>query len=470
MKIITAALVAICFAIPNASSQGMSDEWHAEKDRSWARTRIDFPQSAYPGHFKDRMLEIDEWAKQNNPELRYNPNKPYIIAQMVQNELDSADRSEKKHLSLSESRKIDERISAVTTNPQASLVLPWSKEKLLMDWLSFVLIFVIFLVIPGLGACIGWAKNAMDRRDYIVRLLLFTLGGSILTAVSEPLAGLAMILFSWMMCVNIGKRLRSMGWPRWSALFAGLPFVPLIVAFWPAKRINASERSKPRDTKTLINNYTEYTEKKDHETFSESDPQKNSAIECNKCLTKQNTMITNEYEVVIPEGNDIGEGYVEMRHNTQYSLYLKNHREVPCDAEVTIDGIRVGTWRVNAHDEIQIERPVHDTGHFTFFKVGTDDAREAGIAKNSNNGLISVLFKPEVAFDDLGLNAAPLSLDGYASGATGLTGESKQRFGNAPSIHHDMARSYTIHLRLVAPREDIRPLLTRSTLIPPPVG
>ncbi|MCX6875949.1 MAG: hypothetical protein NTW21_19395 [Verrucomicrobia bacterium] len=179
------------------------------------------------------------------------------------------------------------------------------------------------------------------------------------------------------------------------------------------------------------------------------------------------TMNTNEFEVIIPEGNNLGNGYVEMRHNTQYSLNLKNHRRVPCDAEVAIDGIHVGTWRIRERDEITVDRPVHDTGRFTFFEVGTEAARAAGIAKNTENGLISVTFKPEK--ECIGLHAAELPDVGHSAGATGLTGESKQRFTIATEIDHDESRFFTIHLRLVARRQDIRPLASRSTPIPPPI-
>jgi len=178
-------------------------------------------------------------------------------------------------------------------------------------------------------------------------------------------------------------------------------------------------------------------------------------------------MKNNEFEIEIPEGKPLENGYVEMRHNTQYSLILKNHRWVPCDAEVVIDGIHVGTWRVESRNEIRIERPVHDTGHFTFFEVGSEEAGKAGIAKNSENGLVSVTFKPKK--EEEGLRAAELPAV-FGAGATGLTGESQQRFRDASKIEHDMARSFTIHLRLVSHKPDIRPLAPRSTPIPPPVG
>jgi hypothetical protein len=180
----------------------------------------------------------------------------------------------------------------------------------------------------------------------------------------------------------------------------------------------------------------------------------------------QANMKTNEFEVVIPEGREIGDGYVGMIHNTPYSLLLRNRLRVRCDAEVVIDGTPVGTWRINGNGEIRIERPVHDTGHFTFFEVGSREAITAGISSKSENGLISVTFKPEQEVK----YSPPILASSPSPGATGLSGESQQRFTDAPAIRHDMARIFTIHIRLVSKTQDIRPLAPRSTPVPPPVG
>lgn len=175
-------------------------------------------------------------------------------------------------------------------------------------------------------------------------------------------------------------------------------------------------------------------------------------------------MKNTEFEVIIPEGKELADGYVGMRHNCQYSILIKNYRSVLCDAEVLIDGIHVGTWRVASRGEIRVDRPVHDTGLFTFFGVDSREAREAGIAPSESNGLISITFKPEK--EQMTLASSPC----YGAGATGLTGESKQRFTNAVAIVPDESRFFTIHLRLVTHLTEIRPLAPRSTPIPPPVG
>lgn len=187
-------------------------------------------------------------------------------------------------------------------------------------------------------------------------------------------------------------------------------------------------------------------------------------------LAPHTEMKTNEFDVVIPEGRELGDGYIQMPHNTRYSLLLKNHRRVCCDADVVIDGTHIGTWRIDASGEIRIERPVHDTGHFTYFEVGSNEARSAGISKNPDNGLISVTFKPEQIQAPACLKSSEDSRRDLSSGATGLTGESQQRFTTAAPISHDRDRIFTIHLRLVSKKSDIRPLAPRSTPVPPPVS
>ena len=71
------------------TAQEMSAEWYRQKNLSWEQTQREYPQSAHPGPFKTRMLEIDAWAKEKDHDLYYNPNKPYLLARMVQDELDA---------------------------------------------------------------------------------------------------------------------------------------------------------------------------------------------------------------------------------------------------------------------------------------------------------------------------------------------------------------------------------------------
>jgi hypothetical protein len=171
------------------------------------------------------------------------------------------------------------------------------------------------------------------------------------------------------------------------------------------------------------------------------------------------------YEVKVPEGRE-SEGYVYLRHNTQYTLLLKNLAHTRCDAEVRIDGREVGAWRVPALKTVIIERPVHDTGRFTFYEVGSREADKAGISESDQLGLLTVVFRPET----LSLRAPPQpSTSGGLAGGTGLSGQSDQKFRDADWIEHDDANAVTIHLRLVGDPDEPRPMFQRETAVPPPV-
>lgn len=108
-------------------------------------------------------------------------------------------------------------------------------------------------------------------------------------------------------------------------------------------------------------------------------------------------MYLNEFSVRVPEGNEKSSGYVEIEHNTQYTIQLRNYRYVRCDATVSVDGKIVGVFRLNANGSLRLERPSHDKGRFTFYKAGTKEASKAGISSIPYNdrGLISVTFVPE---------------------------------------------------------------------------
>ena len=53
-----------------------------------------------------------------------------------------------------------------------------------------------------------------------------------------------------------------------------------------------------------------------------------------------------------------GANYFLMRHGSSYKLKLYNDRSTKCDAEVWIDGEKVGVWRIEAYGSTTIERPV----------------------------------------------------------------------------------------------------------------
>jgi hypothetical protein len=105
-------------------------------------------------------------------------------------------------------------------------------------------------------------------------------------------------------------------------------------------------------------------------------------------------MQINNFSVNIVGGSEDHNGYVQLKHKRQYQLQLTNWNKEKCDAEVHIDGKHVGTFRLDSFVNITLERPVNDTGKFTFYKDGTKEAKSAGLENiaKEDKGLIKVLL------------------------------------------------------------------------------
>ncbi len=200
-------------------------------------------------------------------------------------------------------------------------------------------------------------------------------------------------------------------------------------------------------------------------------------LECRNKKKIGGAMRLGNFSVEIPQGEMLKSGYVAMRHDTKYTVVLSNSGDVRCDAEVEIDGKSVGVWRIQSHDSIVIERPVHDAGCFTFYKIGTREARKAAIVRSDKLGLITVLFKPERKpeipdfddSDDLDFSLSYDNEDGLEAGGTGLSGKSKQEFRSVEPLDYDEAGFVKINLRLVCQTDEPRPLTPASTPVPPPL-
>ena len=209
-------------------------------------------------------------------------------------------------------------------------------------------------------------------------------------------------------------------------------------------------------------------------------------------------MFLNSYSVRVTNGKEVENGYVEMAHGAQYEIVMRNAHSVICDAEVSIDGKPVGTFRIPAMGSITLERKPDDRGKFTFFKEGTSEAFQAQIESgNPNNGLVQVVFTPErkteyVTYvgrtwndhwnkDFYGNNSgypyyetnntcfcAMASPSSRSAGGTGLTGYSNQNFHSVESLDYDYSGRTVITLRLIAvEKTGIRPLSGTSNPIPP---
>lgn len=230
-------------------------------------------------------------------------------------------------------------------------------------------------------------------------------------------------------------------------------------------------------------------------------------------------MYLNQFSVRVPEGTETASSYIEMEDGKQYTLVLRNSRSVPCDAEVSIDGKAVGTFRIYANDSIRLERSPQDDGRFTFYRLGSEGAKKSELEKVSVSdlGLIRVVFTPQRVYswspyspwwtypnystwrradyantwDGMGaagttITYANTNSDGTVcdtgaitvsncAGGTGLSGHSGQGFTSVGSLDLDYSQQTTIYLRLVAsknPKGDPRPLrpAMTSNVVPPPVN
>ena len=197
--------------------------------------------------------------------------------------------------------------------------------------------------------------------------------------------------------------------------------------------------------------------------------------------------------------------YTVTLYGQTYRIKLHNSNNLRCDAQVDLDGKTVGTWRINAHDSITLERPANDNGKFTFYKIGTSEAHSAQLSNDASLGLLKVTFTPEVdikpvkqvsgaswaasdyAGDDypvmmgampygtskgIDFNTYTTSSTNYRSaGGTGLSGHSGQYFSSVAPLDYDYSGQTVIHLRLVCKEDDgPRPLTQYSTPVPPRIG
>lgn len=195
------------------------------------------------------------------------------------------------------------------------------------------------------------------------------------------------------------------------------------------------------------------------------------------------------FAVTIPEGHEKEDGYVHMKHGTQYTIVLRNHyQKRRCDAEVSVDGKVVGNFRVDENQSIHLERAPHDHGRFTFYKADSSEAGQSGVDKVSHfqRGLVQVRFraeKPRVdtesaypgryttgqhtnctrrSFDEEGGSTYSRGVTGSsledvrlcsarnaAAGMTGLSGHSNQKFTTVVDLDYDTGTETVVTLRLV---------------------
>ena len=89
--------------------------------------------------------------------------------------------------------------------------------------------------------------------------------------------------------------------------------------------------------------------------------------------------------------------YVSLVNGEKYRIRLKNQDKRDCVCKVTIDGKFMGVFFVNANQQVDLERPAHDSGRFTFYTVDSKEGQELQLStevKPNDLGLIEVEFTP----------------------------------------------------------------------------
>ncbi|MEZ9368929.1 hypothetical protein AB4140_08910 [Shewanella sp. 10N.286.51.B2] len=186
----------------------------------------------------------------------------------------------------------------------------------------------------------------------------------------------------------------------------------------------------------------------------------------------------NDYEVNITPGDELDNGYVCLEHNTKYSITLTNRNYNDCDAQVHIDGVSVGTFRIKSNSSSTIDRPISEDGCFTFLKFESNEANKAKLIKTIDLGLVSVLFMPGKAISipfskqqggmNQGYSPQQSAPQRVSAGGTGLSGKSSQQFRNVKKLEYDEEKNIKIILRLVCKEKDeVRPLAVKETETPP---
>jgi len=97
-----------------------------------------------------------------------------------------------------------------------------------------------------------------------------------------------------------------------------------------------------------------------------------------------------------PVEQQSGYTYFLMPDLAEYCICMRNSRPTNCDVIVSIDGNKVGRWRINAGQSITVERPVGVNRVFKFVKETSQLATAGGVQSgDQENGLIKFEFLPE---------------------------------------------------------------------------
>jgi hypothetical protein len=177
-------------------------------------------------------------------------------------------------------------------------------------------------------------------------------------------------------------------------------------------------------------------------------------------------------------------GHVLLHNGDEYNISMTNNNNFcKCDAEIKIDNVSIGIFRIDTNKTTIIERPIKTINRFKFVSLPASDKFYDVNDKNQHNGIISVIFKPEIEPDPMNINScdetvhfknkiiAPIHDNDIFNDNNGDKEESVSHYGNinikpgmtvlsnnvsgqtivatTKSINHDLNRMQTINLRLV---------------------
>lgn len=97
-------------------------------------------------------------------------------------------------------------------------------------------------------------------------------------------------------------------------------------------------------------------------------------------------------KIIYRKGN-----YYALADNTEYKITLGNAHDVKTDAHVWVNGVKAGIWRINPYSKVIISASSDFKKKFRITENNQyDQYIDRTLDGNINNGLIRVLFYPEI--------------------------------------------------------------------------
>lgn len=196
------------------------------------------------------------------------------------------------------------------------------------------------------------------------------------------------------------------------------------------------------------------------------------------------------FSLTTSQGFEDRSGYVWMRDGQVYSICLSSSRAERADVELSLDGLRIGVFRLNAFGAFCVERPEGAHGRFAFFRSDSSGGLLAGSGAVSygQRGLVTARFIPEDRWSPYGSYGS--AYGGYAGpgyggafaatspaytqpsgGVSGLVGVSDQEFNQVAPLWRNYAGAVTLGLRLAHdPRLDPPPAPIATSYPPAGIG